>query len=74
MDRRITPAILEKAIMNAENFPPPHCVKTECSPASRAAATTDDLLSVIVLFDYPFDAVSLDEALFELGDAGSSMS
>lgn len=43
----------------------PHCVILECgSSASRSAA--DDRLSVIVIFDDPFDGTALDEALFSL--------
>jgi hypothetical protein len=33
---------------------------------SHNASNTDDLLSVIVLFDYPFELAALDEALFSL--------
>jgi hypothetical protein len=51
--------------MQTENLLLPCCVTTECSLIGQPDVA-DNVLSVIVLFDHPFDTVSLDEVLFDL--------
>jgi hypothetical protein len=51
--------------MQTEHLLSPCCVTTECSLIGQPDAA-DNVLSVIVLFDHPFDTVSLDEVLFDL--------
>ena len=51
--------------MQPEDLLTPCCVTTECSLIGQPDAT-DKVLSVVVLFDHPFDTVSLNEVLFSL--------
>jgi hypothetical protein len=51
--------------MQTDHLLSPCCVTTECSLIGQPDAA-DNVLSVIVLFDHPFDTVSLDEVLFDL--------
>jgi hypothetical protein len=55
---------LEKSIVKLSPFIPP-CRTTECG-FTRSAAADALVLTVVVLFDRPFDSVALDELLFSL--------
>ena len=50
--------------MKFANFGAPESVTIECCAESRV--TADDLLSVVVLFDHPFDTKSASNALFSV--------
>jgi hypothetical protein len=50
--------------MKFANFGAPESITIECCAESRVIA--DDLLSVVVLFDHPFDTKSASDALFSV--------